>query len=269
MDKRIHLELRGRQPHEVKDLDLSACKSGGDILGLTDEFTNLETLDLSNSTITNLKAFPKLENLKKVDLSGNRLSKGLESLADCTNLRHLTINNNKIKELDVLEPLKSLQHLTHLELGLEPPPHNLTKEECRTKIFEILPSLQYLDQEDIDGNEDEDDEEHVNGNGVAEEDDDLDDGDDELDDEEAEVEDEEESEGEVETPGLETLYQTAVLNDDEDDDEEDYDDEDLSEEEESDEEQESTRGKRSPTESTAGKTGKKRRLEEPSPDGDV
>ena len=47
-------------------MDLSACKSGGDILGLTDEFTNLETLDLSNSTITNLKAFPKLENLKKV-----------------------------------------------------------------------------------------------------------------------------------------------------------------------------------------------------------
>ena len=104
---------------------------------------------------------------------------------------------------------------------------------------------------------------------MAEDDDDLDDGDDELDDEEAEVEDEEESEGEVETPGLETLYQTAVLDDDEDDDEEEYDDEDVSEEEESDEEQESTRGKRSPTESTAGKTGKKRRLEEPSPDGDV
>ena len=50
----------------------------------------------------------------------------------------------------------------------------------RAKVFSMIPSLLYLDQEDIDGNVEEEEEEHVNGNGLAEEDDDLDDGDDEL-----------------------------------------------------------------------------------------
>ena len=77
----------------------------------------------------------------------------------------------------------------------------------------MIPSLLYLDQEDIDGNVEEEEEEHVNGNGLAEEDDDLDDGDDELEDEEAEVEDEEE-ESDVEegvTSGLDTLYPNSGL----------------------------------------------------------
>merc|ERR1711936_748115 len=187
-------------------------------------------------TITNLRGFPKLKNLKKLELSCNRLSRGLESLKDCENLTQIILSHNKIKELDVLEPLGNLKHLTHLELGLgdELPP----EVGYRAKVFSMIPSLQYLDQEDIDGNVEEEEEEHVNGNGLAEEDDDLDDGDDELEDEEAEVEDDEERS-------------------DEDD------DEDLEDSEE--EEIESTRGKRSPTESTRGK---KRKLEEPEGDPD-
>merc|ERR1719458_225049 len=249
MDKRINLELRGRQPAEVRDLDLSGVKTGGDIdiECFTSEFANLETLDLSNSTITNLRGFPKL---KKLDLSYNRLSRGPEILKECPNLTQIILNNNKIKELEVLEPLGHLKHLTHLELGLG---DELPAEVgYRAKVFSMIPSLLYLDQEDIDGNvEEEEEEEHVNGNGLAEEDDDLDDGDDELEDEEAEVEDEEE-ESDVEegvTSGLDTLYpNSGLLN------HQDYREE---------EEMESTRGRRSPTESTRGK---KRKLE-PEPEG--
>jgi len=252
------LELRGRQPVEVKLLDLSGCKTGGDMVGLTDEYVNLESLDLSNSYITSLKTFPKLKTLKKVDLSGNRLTKGLEYLTECTNLNHIIINNNRFKELEVMEPLKSLPSLTHLELGNSFP--NLTSEEYKRKMFEMLPSLKYLDQEDQDGNMEDEEDVHVNGNGVADDDDDLEDGDDELEDEEAELEDEEESDVDEVTPGLETMFQTPILNEDEEESEDDdasEEDEELDDSEE--EEVESTRGKRSPTESTRGK---KRKLDD-------
>lgn len=259
MEKRINLELRGRQPVEVKHLDLSGCKTGGDMMGLTDEYINLESLDLNNSFITSLKTFPKLKALKKVDLSGNRLTKGLEYLTECTNLNHIIINGNRFKELEVLEPLKSLPTLTHLELSLSVP--SLTSEEYKRTVFEMLPSLKYLDQEDQDGNY-EDEEEHVNGNGVADEDDDLDDGDDELEEGEEEVDedDEEESDADEVPPGLD-MFQTPLLNDDEEESEDDdasEEDEDLDEDSEE-EEEESTRGKRSPTESTRGK---KRKLDD-------
>lgn len=239
-------------------MDLSGCKTGGDIVGFTDEFVNLETLDLSNSAITSLRAFPKLASLKKVDLSGNRLGKGLENLAACTALNHIIITGNRLKDVESMEPLKTLHSLTHLEVGCNL--GNVSNEEYRQKMFEMLPSLQYLDQEDIDGNDEEEEEEHVNGhNGVTEEDDDIDDGDDELEDEEAEVDDDEEdSEGEEVTSGLGTLYHNPVLGE-EDYEEEEATDEDDDVEDSEEEEQESTRGKRSPTE--GGKAGKKRKLE--------
>ena len=104
---------------QVRDLDLSGVKTGGDIdiECFNSKFSNLETLDLSNSTITNLRGFPKLKNLKKLDMTNNRLSRGLESLKDCENLTQIILSHNKIKELDVLEPLGNLKHLTHLEVS--------------------------------------------------------------------------------------------------------------------------------------------------------
>ena len=104
---------------KVRDLDLSGVKTGGDIdiECFTSEFANLETLDLSQSTLTNLRGFPKLKNLKKLELTSNRLSRGLEVLKECPNLTQIILNNNKIKELEVLEPLGNLKHLTHLEVN--------------------------------------------------------------------------------------------------------------------------------------------------------
>lgn len=263
MDKRINLELRGKRPSEVKELDLSGCKTGGDFDGLTEEFSNLEFIDCSNSNITNLKTFPKLTNLRKIDLSGNRLSKGLENLKECINLRHIILNDNRIKELETLDPLKSLDHLTHLEITVG----ELSGiDDLRPKIFALLPSLQYLDQEDIDGNEEEDDT-VPNGKG-GDDDEDDDDGDDELDVEEEEEEDEDESdEGE---PGLETLYGVVHPEGEEDDDEfhevDASDDDDEEEDDEDEEPTESTRGKFSSSQEST--RGKKRKLED-DPDGGV
>jgi len=234
----------------LKELDLSGCKTGGEIEGLTEEFESLEFLDFSNSNITTLKTFPKLPNLRKLDFSGNRLSKGLENLKECTNLKHLIISNNRIREMDVLEPLKSLEHLTHLEVGLDSFEAPLARDqpELRMKIFELLPSLQYLDQTDIDGNEeDEDDEGILNGKIL----DDVSDGDDELEDEEGEEdeEDDEDSEEEEEEVGnnLSTLYTGNGVLQEDDDEDEDYNEDASDDEEEEDEDPEpeqSTRGKK-------------------------
>lgn len=50
---------------QVEELNLDSCDSS-QITGLTDQYTNLETLTLSNNGLTSLKGFPNLPNLRKV-----------------------------------------------------------------------------------------------------------------------------------------------------------------------------------------------------------
>ena len=206
MDVRIGLELRGKKKSEITELDLSNCKTGGEIDGLNEDFSSLETLDLQNASLTNIKLFPKLATLKKLDLSGNRLSKGLEVLKDCPNLESLSLTNNKFKEFESLQPLADLK-LTHLDLDGNEFPES--KEEFRKKVFQLLPNLAILDGADKDG---------VEAN--SDDDDDDDDVEDDEDIEEQE-DDDEESEEEEDGPGLSALYDKSANLDD--DDEDDYD----------------------------------------------
>ncbi len=89
---------------QIKDLNLDNCRSTN-IVGLTDDFVNLETLSLINVGLTSLKGFPKLPNLKKLELSDNRISGGLNLLNGSPKLTHLNLSGNKIKDLETLEPL--------------------------------------------------------------------------------------------------------------------------------------------------------------------
>lgn len=210
MDVRIGLELRGKKKSEVTELDLSNCKTGGEIDGLNEDFSSLEQLDLQNASLTNIKLFPKLPKLKKLDLSGNRLSKGLEVLKESPSLKSLSLANNKFKDFDTLKPLIDLQ-LTHLDVdGNE---FSESKDEFRKKVFELIPSLVLLDgadKEGVEANSDEDDEE----------DDDEELGDEEESGGEEESEEDDDDEGE-DGPGLSALYDnTAELDED---DEADYD----------------------------------------------
>ncbi|RNA07232.1 acidic leucine-rich nuclear phospho 32 family member A isoform X1, partial [Brachionus plicatilis] len=79
MKSRIELELRGREASTIKELNLDSCRSQ-QIEGLTDDFESLEVLSLINVGLTTLKGFPKLVNLKKLELSDNRISNGLDNL---------------------------------------------------------------------------------------------------------------------------------------------------------------------------------------------
>ncbi|XP_042307664.1 acidic leucine-rich nuclear phosphoprotein 32 family member B isoform X1 [Sceloporus undulatus] len=183
MKKRIHLELRNRTPPDVQELVLDNCRSNeGKIEGLSGEFVNLEFLSLINVGLTSVLNLPKLPKLKKLELSDNRISGGLDVLAEkLPNLTHLNLSGNKLKDIGTLEPLKKLDSLKSLDL-FNCEVTNLN--DYRESVFKLLPQLTYLDGYDQEDKEASDSDAEVDG--VDEED------------EEGEEEDEEEEDGEEE-----------------------------------------------------------------------
>ncbi|KAG8181958.1 hypothetical protein JTE90_026898 [Oedothorax gibbosus] len=218
MEKRIELEKRGRNPSGIKDLVLDNCRST-QIVGLTDEFSALESLSLINVGLTNLKGFPKLSNLKKLELSDNRISGGLNHLSGSPKLTTLNLSGNKIAGLEELEPLKDFANLKQLDL------FNCEvtgQENYREKVFALLPGLVYLDGFDVNDKELEDSEEENGTHDKFPDDVDSDEDEDEEEDEDEDDEDEEdEEEGEV---GLAYLQNQQI---DEESEGEDYDPEGL------------------------------------------
>uniref|UniRef100_A0A673ZBH5 Acidic leucine-rich nuclear phosphoprotein 32 family member n=1 Tax=Salmo trutta TaxID=8032 RepID=A0A673ZBH5_SALTR len=149
---------------QVKELVLDNCRSNeGKIEGLTDEFKELEFLSTINVGLTSVSNLPKLNKLKKLELSDNRISGGLEVLAEkCPNLTHLNLSGNKIKDLSTIEPLKKLETLKSLDL-FNCEVTNLN--DYRDNVFKLLPQLTYLDGYDKDDKEapDSDAEAYVEG----------------------------------------------------------------------------------------------------------
>uniref|UniRef100_UPI003AAB6400 acidic leucine-rich nuclear phosphoprotein 32 family member B isoform X5 n=1 Tax=Centroberyx gerrardi TaxID=166262 RepID=UPI003AAB6400 len=233
MKKRIHLELRNRTPSDVRELVLDNCRSNeGKIEGLTAEFVNLEFLSLINVGLISVSNLPKLGKLKKLELSDNRISGGLDVLAEkLPNLTHLNLSGNKLKDISTLEPLKKLDNLKSLDL-FNCEVTNLN--DYRESVFKLLPQLTYLDGYDMEDREASDSDGEVDGDGVDDEDDeeeeeDEDGEEEDFDEEEDEDEDEEEVEGEVddeEDSGEdeeEDFGQDGEVDDDDEDEDEDED----------------------------------------------
>ncbi|XP_017049915.1 acidic leucine-rich nuclear phosphoprotein 32 family member A isoform X1 [Drosophila ficusphila] len=168
MEKRIELERRARKVNQITELNLDNCRSTS-IVGLTDEYTALESLSLINVGLTTLKGFPKLPNLKKLELSDNRISSGLNYLTTSPKLQYLNLSGNKIKDLETLKPLEEFKNLDVLDLFN----NDATQvDNYREKIFKMLPSLSFLDGFDCNDEEaqsDGDDDDEVNGNDSEEE----------------------------------------------------------------------------------------------------
>uniref|UniRef100_A0A3P8VRB8 Acidic leucine-rich nuclear phosphoprotein 32 family member n=1 Tax=Cynoglossus semilaevis TaxID=244447 RepID=A0A3P8VRB8_CYNSE len=237
MNKRIHLELRNRTPSDVRELVLDNCRSvEGKVEGLTAEFVNLEFLSLINVCLTSVSNLPKLGKLKKLELSDNRISGGLDVLAEkLPNLTHLNLSGNKLKDISTLEPLKKLDNLKSLDL-FNCEVTNLN--DYRESVFKLLPQLTYLDGYDMEDREASDSDGEVDGDGVDDDEDEDEDGEEEDFDEEEEDDDEEEVEGEddEEVSGEEEVKQRINTKnceedfgqdgevDEEDEDEEDDDD---------------------------------------------
>ncbi|BFG04894.1 acidic leucine-rich nuclear phosphoprotein 32 family member A [Drosophila madeirensis] len=169
MEKRIELERRARKANQITELNLDNCRSTS-IVGFTDEYTALESLSLINVGLTTLKGFPKLPNLKKLELSDNRISSGLNYLTTSPKLQYLNLSGNKIKDLETLKPLQEFKNLAVLDLFN----NDATQvDNYREKIFKMLPSLNFLDGFDCNDEEAQsegEDDEEVNGNDSEEED---------------------------------------------------------------------------------------------------
>ncbi|XP_052401588.1 acidic leucine-rich nuclear phosphoprotein 32 family member B isoform X1 [Carassius gibelio] len=237
MKKRIHLELRNRTPSDVRELVLDNCRSNeGKIEGLTAEFVNLEFLSLINVGLLSVANLPKLGKLKKLELSDNRISGGLDVLAEkLPNLTHLNLSGNKLKDISTLEPLKKLDHLKSLDL-FNCEVTNLN--DYRESVFNLLPQLTYLDGYDMDDHEASDSDGEADGDGVDDDDDeegeeeeDEDGEEEEFDEEEDDDDDEDEVEGEEDDEDgsgedeEEDFGQDGEVEDDEDDDDDDDDEE--------------------------------------------
>ncbi|XP_036161820.1 acidic leucine-rich nuclear phosphoprotein 32 family member A isoform X1 [Myotis myotis] len=211
---------------EVKELVLDNCRScEGKIEGLTDEFEELEFLSTINVGLTSVANLPKLNKLKKLELSDNRISGGLEVLAEkCPNLKHLNLSGNKIKDLSTIEPLKKLENLKSLDL-FNCEVTNLN--DYRENVFKLLPQLTYLDGYDRDDKEapDSDAEGYVEG---LEEEDEEDEDEEEYDEDAHLVEDEEDEEEEEEG-------EEEDVSGEEEEDEEDYNDWEVDDEEDEEE----------------------------------
>ncbi|XP_025829889.1 acidic leucine-rich nuclear phosphoprotein 32 family member A [Agrilus planipennis] len=240
MEKRIELEKRGRNAAEIKELNLDNCRSTS-IVGLTDEYSSLETLSLINVGLTSLKGFPKLPNLKKLELSDNRITNGLNLLSTSPKLTTLNLSGNRIKDLDALEPLKDFKYLKNLDLFNN---EATLVDNYRDKVFKLIPSLKYLDGFDVHDGEAEDSEEEVNGNE-----------DDSVDEDENSSDDDEDVDDSV---GLGAVYSENL---DDLSDEGDYEaGEEEEEEEDFDEEEDDGDEEAQPPEETS--RGKKRKLED-------
>ncbi|KAK2103210.1 Acidic leucine-rich nuclear phosphoprotein 32 member [Saguinus oedipus] len=220
----------GIRTYSVKELVLDNSRSNeGKLEGLTDEFEELEFLSTINVGLTSIANLPKLNKLKKLELSDNRVSGGLEVLAEkCPNLTHLNLSGNKIKDLSTIEPLKKLENLKSLDL-FNCEVTNLN--DYRENVFKLLPQLTYLDGYDRDDKEapDSDAEGYVEGLDDEEEDEDEEEYDEDAQVVEDEEDEDEEEEGEEEDVSGEEEEDEEGYNDGEVDDEED--EEELGEEE--------------------------------------
>ncbi|KAM8898241.1 acidic leucine-rich nuclear phosphoprotein 32 family member A-like isoform 3-T3 [Spinachia spinachia] len=214
----------------VQELVLDNCRSGeGKIEGITEEFSNLELLSLINVGLTSVADVPKLDKLKKLELSDNRISGGLEVLAErLVNLTHLNLSGNKFKDISTLEPLKKLPQLKSLDL-FNCEVTNLA--DYRESIFKLLPQLTYLDGYDIDDCEASDSD--GEGDGVEDEDEEglegeSEDFDEEEEEDEEDVVAEEEDSADDSADEEEGEVNGDLDSEDEEDEDDDDDDEDSS-----------------------------------------
>ena len=113
-----------------------------------ERFTNLVTLSLGCVNLTSLTNFPQLPKLQNLLLSDNKIAGGLEALtaAKLDQLTELDLSNNKLASLPVFKPLAGLRSLKALHVEANPAEH--TVADLRQALFNMMATLQYVDNED-------------------------------------------------------------------------------------------------------------------------
>lgn len=154
-EKAVEAARGGQNPSEIVSLTLDGALKGTPCrlppAALFEQFPRLQQLSLSNAGLTSLEGFPCLPHLKRLVLSDNRISGGLEHLvqAGLKSLEDLDLSNNRIQVLEDLVPLSQF-NLVSLDL-YECPVTRLP--EYRARVFDIIKSLEFLDKTDAEGGE--------------------------------------------------------------------------------------------------------------------
>lgn len=185
-DQDFKNKLQFKDPTEPEELILDNKKimaisnvtnaDKNDFTPLTD-LINLRSLSMNRTHLYSLEGFPTLPKLRRLALSDNKLTGGLEALADAKleKLIHLDLSGNKINDLSALEPLCNLSNLKHLSLFECPVTQ---KANYRDALLEMIPQLYSLDQHDRKGDpidsEDESDADEEEDEEEEEEEDDAD-----------------------------------------------------------------------------------------------
>lgn len=151
-------ELLGHhQPEEIEELTLDEfCK---DLHSLSEDhkiglelYTNLFNLSLNNVGLDTLANLPELKSLMILSLNNNNLKGDDFSIIPkiYPNLYKFKISGNKIENIECLKSLSGLQ-LRKIEVKNNP--FIGSDENYREKIYELLPSLEIVDQKQRSGQE--------------------------------------------------------------------------------------------------------------------
>ena len=107
LESAIAAQTKDTPAEQVTELVLDTCKATK-VVGL-EKFSNLKSLTLNGCGLTTLEGFPTLPELRKLELSDNNISEGLEMLQDAAlfQLKSLSLAGNKFSTLEDLEPLVS------------------------------------------------------------------------------------------------------------------------------------------------------------------
>lgn len=122
-------------------------------LGCIGECINLERLDISGNSITNLAPLSSLRLLLVLNVSANRIS-NLEAISSCDSLQSLNVAGNQISSIENLHCLQSLRKLENIRL--KDNTYNYTNPVCkntsyRNILLEMFPNIKVLDGERVVG----------------------------------------------------------------------------------------------------------------------
>ncbi|KXZ55630.1 hypothetical protein GPECTOR_2g1180 [Gonium pectorale] len=102
-----------------------------------------DSIDLSDNAIVRLDGFPKLLRLKQLLVNNNRVARIARGLDEfIPNLEVLILTNNRINNLQDIDPLATLRKLEHLSLHGNPV---VMKPNYRLYVVSKLPQLKVLD----------------------------------------------------------------------------------------------------------------------------
>jgi Leucine-rich repeat (LRR) protein len=153
MEGIIQRYTEGEAPEDVIEIELEGWTSDSispDEKLILEKYSSVDSLSFSGCGLKNLENFPALENLARLDLTNNQISKGLHHLKHLEGIMQIDLENNKIADLEEFKHLAGLESLMSIMVQGNPVAQD---ENYRQKLFSIIPSLQVVDGFDSKGEE--------------------------------------------------------------------------------------------------------------------